>query len=177
MYLKIDQGSLLFAELFKILSDEAQRNANFKKWQEENLPQFNNDVLVQRSPWYIYSDVVAWKFEGEVDSKTWQPVKGWAGYYEPNKRTKAGKTMRERISEARGQRFNRMSFFDIFKTSTPRYGREFTVPKGFIFKNVIYMEFDDGNYKDISSRLAGHYTEITRGEWEQTADAYNNRND
>ena len=173
MYLKVEQGSLIYGQLFAILTEDGLRNIMFKKWQVENLPEFNDDVLIQNNPWYLYPTVVAWKFAGEVDTKTWQPLKGWAGYYEPNKRTKAGKAMRDKIAEAQGKRFNRLGFFDLFQTTTPRYGSEFTVPKGFIYQGVIYMVFDDGNYKDISTKLAGQYTEITRQEWEEAGVAYN----
>lgn len=95
MFLKVNQGSLIYSKLFAAIATEGLRNINFQKWQVENLPEFNNDVLTQRSPWYIYADVVGWKLTGEVDKKVWQPVKGWEGYYEPNKRTKAGKAMRD----------------------------------------------------------------------------------
>lgn len=173
MYLKVTMGSLLFSELFNIINGEQERNKQFKKWQVENLPEFNNDVLTQRSPFYMYAEVVGWKFVGEVDIKTWQEVKDWPGYYEPKRRTKAGKIMAERILKARGQRFNRLSFFDIFRTSIPCYGRSFTVPTGFIFNNIIYMCFDDGNYKDIKEHFAGHYVEITHGEFDEIVKAYN----
>ena len=176
MYLKIDKGSMMFAELFTILHGEQQRMESFKKWQKENLPEFGGEVLTQRSPWYIFADTVAWKFMGEVDTKTWQEVKGFPGYYETKRRTKAGKAMQERINEARGKRFNRMDFFDMFRTQVPHYGREFTVPTGFCHDNVIYMCFDDGNYKDISEKCAGMFEEITRGEWEKAAVAYNEAN-
>lgn len=174
MYLRIDKGSMMYAELFTILHDERQRLESFDKWQRENLPEFGGEVLKQRSPWYIFADTVAWKFTGEVDTKTWQEVKGFPGYYETKRRTKAGKAMQERINEARGKRFYRMEFFDLFKTSTPFYGREFTVPNGFIgADDCIYMVFDDGNYKDITEKMCGQFTEITRGDWEKAASEYN----
>ena len=175
MYLKVNQGSLIYSKLFAAIATEGLRNINFQKWQAENLPEFNNDVLIQRSPWYIYAEVVGWKLTGEVDKKVWQPIKGWEGYYEPNKRTKAGKAMRERIYEARGKRFNRMAFFDMFGTSMP-VGGQFTVPNGFAYDGVCYMVFDDANYKDISTKMAGQFEEITRGEWEAAANAYNEAN-
>ena len=173
MYLKIEQNSPMYAKLFDILKKEEQRNEDFIKWQEENLPEFNHNTLTQRSPWYIYSSVVGWKFEGDIDRKTWKEVKDWPGYYEPNKRTKAGKEMQERILKARGQRFNRLGFFDLFKTTTPRYGQSFTVPIGFIYEDAIYFVFDDGNYKDIKEHCAEMYTEITHGEWDELIDKYN----
>lgn len=173
MYLKVEQGSPIYSKLFTILTTEGLRDINFKRWMRENLPEYNGNVLVHRSPWYIYANVEAWKFDGEVDRNTWQPVKGHEGYYEPNKRTKAGKAMRERISQARGERYNRLDFFDLFKTTVPLYGREFTVPTGFVFDGVCYMMFDDGSYKDISEKMAGQFTEITHGEWESTAEKYN----
>ena len=175
MYLKVNQGSLIYGKLFAAIATEGLRNINFQKWQAENLPEFNNDVLTQRSPWYIYAEVVGWKLTGEVDKKVWQPIKGWEGYYEPNKRTKAGKAMRERIYEARGKRFNRMEFFDMFGTSMP-VGGQFTVPNGFAYEGICYMVFDDANYKDISTKMAGQFEEITRGEWEAAANAYNEAN-
>jgi hypothetical protein len=175
MYLKVTMGSLLFSGLFDIINGERERNNQFREWQVKNLPEFNNDVLTHRSPWYMYADVVAWKFAGEVDTKTWQEIKGWKGYYEPNKRTKAGKAMRERIYEARGERFNRMEFFDMFGTSMPVPG-QFTVPNGFVYDGVCYMVFDDANYKDISTKMAGQFEEITLGEWKAAADAYNEAN-
>lgn len=165
MYLKVNQGSLIYSKLFEVLINEGLRYSNFKKWQVENLPEFNNDVLVRRSPWYMFADVVGWKLTGEVDKKVWQPIKGWEGYYEPNRRTKAGKAMRERIYDARGKRFNRLDFFDMFGTSIPA-SREFAVPTGFVYCGVCYMSFDDANYKDISTKMAGQFEEITRGEWE-----------
>lgn len=175
MFLKVNQGSLIYSKLFTAIATEGLRNINFQKWQVENLPEFNNDVLTQRSPLYIYADVVGWKLTGEVDKKVWQPVKGWEGYYEPNKRTKAGKAMRERIYEARGERFNRMEFFDMFGTSMP-VGGKFTVPNGFAYDGVCYMVFDDANYKDISTNMAGQFEEITLGEWKTAANAYNEAN-
>ena len=138
----------MYAELFDILTKEEQRNEDFKKWQVDNLPEFNHNILSQRSPWYIYDNVVGWKFEGDIDRKTWKEVKDWPGYYEPNKRTKAGKEMQERILKAIGHRFNRFGFFDIFKTTTP-------------------------NYNDIKKNCAGMYTEITHGEWNELIDKYN----
>lgn len=175
MFLKVNQGSLIYSKLFAAIATERLRDINFQKWQVENLPEFNNDVLTQRSLRYIYADVVGWKLTGEVDKKVWQPVKGWEGYYEPNKRTKAGKAMRERIYEARGKRFNRMEFFDMFGTSMP-VGGKFTVPNGFAYDGVCYMVFDDANYKDISTKMAGQFEEITRREWETAANAYNESN-
>lgn len=172
MYLKIEQNSPMYAELFDILTKEEQRNEDFKKWQVENLPEFNHNILSQRSPWYIYDNVVGWKFEGDIDRKTWKEVKDWPGYYEPNKRTKVGKEMQERILKARGHRFNRLGFFDLFKTTTPRYGQSFTVPIGFIYEDAIYFVFDDGNYKDIKEHCAGMYMEITHGEWDELIDKY-----
>lgn len=173
MYLKVTTDAPLFSELFNIFNDELERQNQFRKWQVENLPEFNGNVLTQRSPWYMYSNVVAWKFLGEVDMKTWQNVRGFEGYYEPNRRTKAGKEMAKRINLAIGHRFNRFGFFDIFKTSIPCYGREFTLPTGFVFDDVVYMCFDDGNYNDIKNNLEGHFSEITRSEWEAAAKAYN----
>lgn len=175
MFLKVNQGSLIYSKLFAAIATEGLRNINFQKWQAENLPEFNNDVLTQRSPWYIYAEVVGWKLTGEVDKKVWQPIKGWEGYYEPNKRTKAGKAMRERIYEARGKRFNRMEFFDMFGTSMP-VGGKFTVPNGFAYDGVCYMVFDDANYKDISTKMVGQFEEITRGEWEAAVNGYNEAN-
>lgn len=176
MFLKITMGSPMFSGLFTVLFKEKQRYTNFAKWQDENLPKFNGDVLKQRHPWHLYPRVVAWKFEGEVDDKVWQEVKGFPGYYEPKKRTKAGKEMRQRILDASGSVFNRISFFDMFHTSIPCYWQSFTVPTGFCHENVIYMCFDDGNYKDISEKCAGMFEEITRGEWEKAAVAYNEAN-
>lgn len=158
----------MYAELFKILIDERLRMESFKKWQVDNLPEFGGKVLKESSPWYIFADTVAWKFIGAVDMKTWQEVKGFPGFYETKRRTKAGMAMQERINEARGKRFNRLHFFDLFRTSTPRYGRAFIVPNGFIGSDgSIYMEFDDGNYKDITEKMCGQFTEITRGDWEK----------
>ena len=172
MFLKIDKGSTMYAGLFAILHGEQERRESFIKWQTRNLPEFGGEVLKRRSPWYIFADTVAWKFTGEVDAKTWQEVKGFPGYYEPKRRTKAGKAMQERISEARGKRFQRLGFFDLFKTSIP--DRKFSVPNGFIGTDgCIYMTFDDGNYKDITEKMCGQFTEITRGDWEK---AVNERN-
>jgi hypothetical protein len=167
--------SPLFGKLSDVINGELQRIDQFRKWQKENLPEFNGEALLRRSTWYLYSDVVAWKFSGTVDTKAWQEVKGFPGYYEPKKRTKAGKEMAERINKARGQQLHRFGFFDIFKTS-PQYGCEFIVPNGFIYGNVVYMCFDDVNYKDICEKCAGMFEEITRGEWEKAAHAYNEAN-
>ena len=175
MFLKVNQGSLLYGKLFAAIMSEGLRNINYQKWQAENLPEFNGDVLTQRSPWYIYADVVGWKFAGDVDRKVWQPIKGWEGYYEQNKRTKAGKAMRERIMEARGKRFHRTELFDMFATSMP-IGGEFTVPNAFAYDGICYVVFDDRNYKDITDKLSGQFEEITRGEWEAAAQAYNQSN-
>ena len=155
----------MYAELFDILKKEEQRNEDFK----------NDNILTQYSPWYLYPSVVGWKFEGDIDRKTWKEVKGWPGYYEPNKRTKAGKEMQKRILKAIGHRFHRLDFFDTFKTTIPVYGQSFTIPRCFIYENAIYMAFDDGNYKDIKEHCAGMYTEITHGEWEDLTDKYNNQ--
>ena len=174
MYLKVEEGSPIYSKLFATITTEGLRQINFKKWQIENLPEFNNKVIVQHSPWYLYPSVIAWKFTGEVDTKMWQPMKGFDGFYEPNKRTKAGKEMRKKINEAQGKRFNRMGFFNFFETDIPMYGKSFTIPNGFIYHGVIYMVFDDGNYKDISTKMKGQYTEITHGEWDEAANAYNN---
>ena len=169
-YLKVTQGSLIYGKLFEVVTNEALRYKDFKKWQVKNLPEFNGDVLTRRSPWYLYVDVVGWRLTGEVDKQVWQPIKGWEEYYEPNKRTKAGKAMRERIYEARGNRFNRMGFFDMFGT-TPA-GREFTVPYGFVYDGVCYMRFDDDNYRDVSTKMAGQFEKITRVEYDASLDAH-----
>ncbi len=171
MYLKVKQGSQLFSKLFDALETDRLRNINFKKWQTENLPEFNGDILTRRSPWYLYSDIVGWRLEGEIDKKVWQPVKGFDEYYEPNKRTKVGKAMRERIYAARGKRLNCLDFFDIFGTSAPMGSHRFIVPKGFIYDGVCYMWFDDANYDDISTKMAGQFEEITHGEWSAAMDA------
>ena len=171
MFFKIAKGSQLFNELFDIINGERERYSQFREWQVKNLPEFNNEVLTQHSAMYLYADVVAWKFVGEFDIKTWQEVKGWKGYYEPKRRTKSGKEMAERITIARGKRFCRLQFFDIFKTSIPIRRQSFIVPTGFIHENVIYMSFDDRNYKDIKDNFEGHFIEITHGEWEEVCKA------
>ena len=166
MYLKVEKGSPIYSKLYKILTTESLRYINFKIWMLENLPEYNGNVLVHLSPFYIFGNIEAWKFVGEVDRNTWQPVKDHEGYYEPNKRTEAGKAMRKRISDAIGVRYNRFGFFDLFKTFAPRDCLEFTMPTGFVFDGVCYMMFDDANYKDISVMMAGQFTEITNGEWD-----------
>ena len=171
MYLKVEQSSLIYGKLSAILKEEGLRNIRFHQWQVKNLPKFDGKRLIQNHPWYMYPNVVAWKFTGEVDPKTWQATKGWDGYYEPNRRTKAGKDMRKKIIEAQGKRFNRLDFFDLFQTH-PSLSREIKVPNGFIYHDIIYMEFGDECYKDISTKLAGQYTEITNSEWDEVCDAY-----
>lgn len=165
---------MLFSDLFSVLEKERRRYENFKTWQRENLPEFNGKVLTQKRPSHIYPSSVAWKFDGEVDRKVWQPVKGWDGYYEPNKRTKAGKAIRERIDEARGEVFSRWDFFDMFKIDLPPYGKckEFILPTGFFFDDSIYMFFDDGNYDDICKKCAGLFVEISKYEFAEKATDY-----
>ena len=175
MHLRIDKESPMYGELYDILQKEQKRHEDFKEWQVNNLPPFNAKVLSQRSPFYIYPNTVGWKFEGDVDPKVWQNVKGWPDYYEPNKRTKAGKAMRSKINQQYVGRLHRFGFFDIFKTTIPRYGKSFTVPIGFIYEDAIYFVFDDGNYKDIKEHCAGMYTEITHGEWERIVELYDNQ--
>ena len=173
MYFKVNQGSKLSAELKKILSTEKERAYKFKIWQKENLPEFNNEVLTQRHPWYLYPDVVAWKFTDVVNSATWQEIKGWPGYYEPKKRTKAGKEMAERIRAARGLRYNRVGFLDMFKVNSDVIGREFVVPTGFVYQDSVYMCFDDCCYEKIMQQFNRDIVEITHGQWVETAKAYN----
>lgn len=175
MYLKVNQGSLLYSKLFAALATEGLRNINFQKWMAENLPEFNDDVMTLRLPWYTFAEVVAWKFTGKVDKKVWKLVKGWPGYYEPNRRTKEGKSMRERIWKARGNRLNRKEFLDIFGISMP-VGSQFTLPDGFAYDGICYMVFDDANYKDITTKLAGQFEEITLEEIKTAMIAYNEAN-
>ena len=167
MFIKIKKGTPLWTSLFLIMDEEQKREENYRKWQRENLPAFDEEVLQERHYYCMYPYPVAWKFKGEVDAKVWKPVKGYPGYYEPNNRTKVGKAMQEEIATARGKMFNRLGFFDIFKTGIPRYGASFTVPNGFYNKGEIYMMFDDGNYKDIMDNFSGMVEEMTRGQWEK----------
>ena len=173
MYIKIKKGTSLWTSLFTILSEEEQRSENYIKWQRENLPEFDDKVLQQRHSYCLYPYAVAWKFKGNVDAKVWKPVKGYPEYYKPNKRTKVGKEMQAKINEACGKMFNRIRFFDIFKTNIPRYGSAFTMPTGFISKGEIYMLFDEGNYKDIMDNFGTMVEELTRGQWEKVLEEDN----
>jgi len=173
MYLKVEKDSPIYGKLSQIFIEEDQRNKSFKKWMTEHLPPFNGDVITERMAWSLSVVVVGWKFDGEVDSKTWQPMKEFPDYYEPNRRTKAGKRMRERIYAAMGNMFNCINFFEMFGTSIPYYGKSFTVPKGFLHNDTVYMIFDDANYNDISKNMAGQFTEITTGEFNEALDLYN----
>lgn len=171
MFIKVNQSSIMFAPLFTIFNNEAEREKNFNRWQKENLPEFGQ-VLSQRSSYELYARVIGWQFKGEVDKKVWQPIKGYEDCYEPNKRTKAGKRMRECIMQARGAIFNRLGFFDVFHTSIPVFGQPFTVPSGFVYNNTIYMHFDDRNYEEIKEKCIGQYEEITRGQYEEEHSKY-----
>lgn len=171
MFLKVNQGSMLFGPLFDIFHGEAERERNFNRWQKENLPEFG-EILTQNSPYLLYGRIIGWQLLGEVDRKVWQPFNGYEGFYEPNRRTKAGKAMREKISEAMGKVFNRLDFFDMFHTQIPIYGQGFTVPNGFVYDNCIYMHFDDRNYADIKEKCQGQFEEITRGEYEERYNEY-----
>ena len=100
-------------------------------------------------------------------------MKEFPDYYEPNRRTNAGKRMRERIYAAIGNMFNCINFFEMFGTSIPYYGKSFTVPKGFLHNDAVNMIFDDANSNDISKNMAGQFTEITTGEFNEALDSYN----
>lgn len=171
MFIKVNQSSIMFAPLFTIFNNEAEREEKFNRWQKENLPEFGQ-VLSQRSSYELYARVIGWQFKGNVDKKVWQPIKGFEDCYEPNKRTKAGKKMREMIAEARGHIFNRLGFFDIFHTNIPIFGQPFTVPTGFVYNDAVYMHFDDRNHNDIKEKCCDQYEEITRGQYEQEYNKY-----
>ena len=167
MYIKIKKGTPLWTSLFIIMDEEQKRAEKYILWQRDNLPAFNDEVLQERHHYCMYPYAVAWTFEGDVDAKVWRKVKGYPGYYEPNNRTKFGKAMQEEIATARGKMFNRIKFFDIFKTSIPRFGSSFVIPNGFYNKVEIYMIFDDGNYIDVINNFPDMVEEITRGQWEK----------
>ena len=171
MFIKVNQSSMMFSPLFTIFHDEAEREKNFNRWQKENLPEFGQ-VLSQKSSYELYARVIGWQFKGEVDKKVWQPIKGYEDCYEPNRRTKAGKQMREAIADARGHIYNRLGFFDLFKTSIPVYGQSFTVPNGFVYNKSVYMHFDDRNYNDIKEKCLNQFEEITRGQYEEAFNHY-----
>lgn len=174
MYFKIKKGSQLYEQLFKILDKEFIRESQFESWMKDNLPEFNGNCLVEHNPWYMYATVFAWKFTDEVDKNIWIPLKGYEGYFVPNKRTKAGKAMYASIIDAMGMRFHRMDFFDIFQTTIPVNRREFTVPNGLMYNGDIFMFFDDGNYKDISTKFKEQIIEMTASEFLEVMSAKKN---
>lgn len=171
MYLKVNEDSPIYGDLYDVFATDNIRNINFVKWQQKNLPEYNREVLTQRSVLWLQPIIVGWKFVGEVDKKTWQPVKGFEGYYAPNLHTKAGRDMNTSILIAQGERYCRLDFFKMFKTSH-HFGRKFVAPYGFAHRGVCYMMFDDGCYRDIQQKMAGKYEEISREEFESVMKAY-----
>lgn len=160
MYFKIKKGSQLYEQLFEILDQEFNRESAFETWMKDNLPEFNGDCLVKHSLLYMYATVVAWKFTHEVDKNIWKPLKGYEGYFVPNKHTKAGKAMDASIVKARGKRFHRLKFFDIFQTTIPVGRSNFVIPNGLMYNGDIFMMFDDENRKDIFKNFKEQIIEI-----------------
>lgn len=171
MFLKINKDSALFAKLHLPLIVDFQRHFNFLQWQVENLPDFNGDVLKQSNVYYLYPEIVGWKFSGEVDKRLWKPVRGHDGYYAPNKRTKEGEKLSATISDVRGKRFDRWDFFSIFKIDHFLPAR-FFLPYGFCYGDIVYMDISDRFYQDIRQNWEGEYEEISYGEWRRNFEAY-----
>lgn len=163
----------MYDKVSGVIKLERKRNRNYNKWQVENLPDFNKDVLVRFSAWYMYDEVIAWKFVGIVNRKVWQPFKGYDGFYEPNKRSNAGKAMNTLIKLARGNPYNRLDFYDLLGITMPIDRARFKIPNGFLCKGIVYMIFDDSSHNEITTKLAGQFEEITYGEWQEAIEEHN----
>lgn len=164
IYIKLKKDSEHYKRLKPIFSRELRQVKEFWVYQKETLPEFDgteNSISV----WNMYATETAWRFRKVPNKSEWRPVKRKAGYYEPNIRTRKGKILDDNLEVARGIRFKRICFVDIFKLTI--HPREFVVPNGFITDNEeIFMQFDDSNYSDLHAYSEGQFVELTREEYE-----------
>lgn len=172
MYLKVENGSRIYDELYRILTSEENRFSNYVKFVYKNLPPFGNKVVINHSPFEIYPTIRAWKLEGEVDPNIWQPYTPYPDFYVPNKRTKAGKTMHARLIEAMGEPYYRFCFFELFEIDIPFDLSKLIFPNGFMEDEACFMLFDDAFKSEIYDKMLGNFMEISEGEWEKAHKKY-----
>ena len=164
IYIKLKKDSEHYKRLKPIFIRELRQVKEFWVYQKETFPEFDG-VGQSISVWYLYATETSWRFRKVPNKTLWRPVKGYTGYYEPNIRTRKGKNLDDNIKIARGFRFKRICFTDIFKLTVSPI--QWFVPNGFIIEDEeIYMEFDDSNYGDLHAYSEGQFVELTREEYE-----------
>lgn len=165
MYLKVEKGSWIYDELYRIFTTEENRYLNYLKWLHENLPPHSNKVRLHASPFEIYPTIIAWQFVGDFDPNTWQPSMPDPDFYVPNLGTQAGIIMHGRILEAVGKPFNRLGFFEIFEIDAPLSFVDFIFPIGFVEDEACFMLFDDAFILQLRTNMYGRIIEISKSEW------------
>ena len=163
-YIKLKKDSEHYQRLKPIFKREVRQVKEFRVYQIETFPEFDG-VGYSSSVFYMYATEVSWRFRKVPNKTLWRPVKDFAGYYEPNIRTRKGKNLDDNIRIARGFRFRRICFTDIFKLTVSPI--QWFVPNGFITEDEeIYMEFDDSNKSDLYAYSEGQFVEVTQEEFE-----------
>ena len=100
----------------------------------------------------------------KVDTNKWKPLKDNNQYYIPNKRTKIGKEIANKLSQQRQSSV--FHLFDILGVDSPC---QFKFPQFFVLDNIIILYLDD-RFDMIQNQ---DVIEITRTEFEQHIDDYN----
>lgn len=150
----------LYSQIYGWIKTDIENYKNYEESLERDLPKFDKAIL-ERSFFNARGEFKAFHFL-EVPDKRFKPymTKEYDGLYTYN-HSKAGKELAKN-HQYKGDKFNFQAVHDIFGADVMG---KFTIPKGVIVNEIVYMMLDFKLY-DLVFKHDG-VSELTRHQFEE----------